>query len=751
MWGTRTTPARAAGFWIFNGMGTLVFYLAAFLSAFLLFLIQPMLSKALLPSFGGSYLVWGAAMVFFQAALLAGYIWGHRAQRWLGAARYARWHWLMLLMPFLFFPFRLEAAADTSLLPLAPAVFVRLLMIVGGPFLTLSMTSLILQRWLMISPLAARTNPYVLYSASNAGSVLALLAYPALIEPFLALETQGQLWWGGYCVLVILHAFCYPRHPLPATDAETPTGQCVPVDGRQRAAWLLLSTGSCAMLLAVTNVITFDVASVPLLWTLPLAVYLMAFVLTFRHLMWFPRWMEAAQNWAALIAVLLFLMMQLRIALPPAVAVPLHLLVLFVLCMNASARLVRTRPDGGTQLTGFYVTLATGGLCGGVLVSWVMPLLSRTLLEYILAAALILAATALADGTGTGEGRGDILKTVRRNALCILLLLAVPTATALLPAARRLPPNVLFAAAALPAALLLRRAAQRPLHGALLMTVLAATTGPFQKAAAGGHHIMALRNYYGIYNVFDRDGQRYLQHGTTQHGRQYIDPARRAEPVGYYHPSTPPAALMSAWGRQMKDIGMVGLGTGALAAYAGEGQHFTIYELDPDNLMIAERYFTYLEQSRQQGARVEFVFGDGRISLRDRKTASLDLLVIDAFNSGSIPIHLITVEAFDEYFRTLRDDGLLLLHISNKILDLAPVIYANAMAGGYYACEQSNEGYLDPDAEITVWMALSQRRERVDALKSHLFWHERRSTETSGIPPWTDRYSNILRAVRWLH
>jgi hypothetical protein len=725
-------------------MATWVFYLAAFTSAFLLFLIQPMLSKALLPAFGGSYLVWGSAMVFFQAVLLAGYVFGHAAQCRLGTERYARWHWLMLLMPFLFFPFHFDTAGHASSLPLAPAVFVRLLAMVGGPFLTLSMTSLILQRWLMISPLKARSNPYVLYSASNAGSVLALLVYPSLIEPFLGLEAQARLWWAGYALLVVLHAACYPRHPVAAQEGGD-TGSTV--TWRQRRGWFLLSMGACATLLAVTNVMTFDVASVPLLWALPLAIYLLAFVLAFQPRMWFPPWMETGLNWAALAAALLFLMMQLHITIPPAPAVFLHLSILFVLCMNSSARLVRTRPVGGEQLTGFYVILAAGGLCGSILVSWVIPLLSRTLVEYVLAVALSLLAAGLADGQPVCR---RWRKTALQAAVCAALLLAVPAIAALTPAARLLPANVLFAAVALPTALLLRYAARQPLLAALLLAMLAAGASPLQQVAAGGRSVISLRNYYGIYNVFDRDGLRYLQHGTTLHGRQYTAEERRAEPLGYYHATTPAAGLLSAWGPRLRDIGMVGLGTGALAAYAGNGQHFTVYELDPDNLAIAERFFTYLDQSRRQGTVLDFVFGDGRISLRNQKARSLDLLIIDAFNSGSIPAHLITVEALDEYFRVLRDDGLLLLHISNKVLDLAPVIYASAAATGTYACEQSNEGRLVPDAEVTSWMALSRHQDTITALKRELFWFGQDNRKTGDVKPWTDRYSNILGAVRWL-
>jgi len=745
-----------------SGMVTMAFYAAVFLSAFLLFVIQPMLTKVLLPEFGGSYLVWGSAMVFFQAVLLAGYVFGHAAQRRAGVRRYARWHGLLLLMPFAFFPFRFEAGAAVAAgLPLAPAVFWRLLVMICGPFLVLSMTSLVLQRWLMISPVRARTNPYVLYSASNAGSVLALLAYPVLIEPFFPLESQGMLWWAGYAALVLLHAVCYPWRPVSAAADAPPAHVGTGTPSRYRwLTWFMLSFGACATLLAVTNMMTFDLAAVPMLWVLPLAVYLLAFVLTFKQRMWFPRWMEAGMNWAVVAAALFYLLLQLGLTVPPAPVLLLHLLVLFVLCMNASARLVRTRPDGEEQLTGFYVALAAGGLGGSLLVSWIVPLAGTTLVEYLLAPALLLVACGLALNnqqptssvqrpTTNAQGQATSNSYRRQGVLTIGLMLLV----VLLPLVLggfRMGATLIFAMAALPVALLLRSAACRPMVTAMLLIVLACGTGPWRRFSSGGTHVAAHRNFYGIYTIFDRDGQRYLQHGTTLHGRQRRDAASDAPPVGYYHPSTPIPCLMTRWKPRFRDIGMVGLGTGALAAYAGEGARFTIYELDPDNHTLAERFFTYLEQSRQRGVRLDFVFGDGRVALRERVSSSLDLLIIDAFNSGSIPVHLLTTEAMEEYFRVLREDGLLLLHISNRVLDLAPVIYANAAVLGLHACEQSNAGAVEPDADATYWMALTRRPATVSALKKELFWYGLRETEWRGMPPWTDEYSPLSGAIRWL-
>ncbi len=763
-------------------MVTIAFYLAVFLSAFLLFVIQPMLTKVLLPDFGGSYLVWGSAMVFFQAILLAGYIFGHAVQRRAGVRRYARWHGWLLLLPFAFFPFRFETAGLVAAaigLPLAPAVFWRLLGMISAPFFVLSMTSLVLQRWLMISPVRARANPYVLYSASNAGSVLALLAYPVAIEPFFAIETQGMLWWGGYAVLVLLHGACYPWRPVAAVlDTTASRAEGGSVTWSRRLTWFMLSLGACATLLAVTNMMTFDLAAVPMLWVLPLAVYLLAFVLTFKQQMWFPRWMESGMNWTVVLAALFYLLQQLGLTVPPAPVLLLHLLVLFVLCMNASARLVRTRPESEDDLTGFYVALAAGGLGGSLLVSWGVPLVSTTLVEYLIAPALLLAACGLADGSGicgkTDDNRKSRkLKVESRNSSNVQLpafnvqrptpscsvwwqgaftvgLMLLVVLFPLLLGGLRLSATLLFALAALPVALLLRSAARRPMTAALLLAVLACGTGTWQRFSTGGTRVAAHRNFYGIYTIFDRDGQRHLQHGTTLHGRQYRDAARASIPLGYYHPSTPAADVMTRWQPRLRDIGMVGLGTGALAIYAGEGARLTIYELDPDNHTLAEQYFTYLEQSRQRGAQLDFVFGDGRVALRGRTAGSLDLLIIDAFNSGSIPVHLITTEAFELYFRVLREDGLLLLHISNRVLDLAPVLYATAAALGLHACERSNAGAVEPDADETYWMALSRHPATVNALKMEAFWGGRQESEWAGTAPWTDRYSHVSGAIRWL-
>jgi len=747
------------------------FQAAVFLSAFLLFQVQPMLSKALLPGFGGSYLVWGAAMVFFQGMLLAGYAFSHAMQHRLGVRRYALLHLVLLLLPLVFFPFDFDrlATAGGAGAP-APRVLLILLLTAGAPFFMLSTVSLVLQRWLAASTLPARHNPYVLYAVSNAGSVLALLTYPVLVEPLVDLPRQGMVWWIGYAMLWLLHAgalaVAHRRSAGPTDDASecgvaTGAGMATVVvtPGEAAAAseaatggvarWMLLSAAGCATLLAVTNVLTFDVAAVPFLWVLPLALYLTAFIVTFKARMWFPRAASAAFYWVVPCGVLLHLTGLLRMTLSPAVMLSAHLCILFVVCWNCAAGLVASRPAEEARLTAFYLALAAGGLAGSLVVSWVVPLLSSTLVEYPLALALACGAVGLVGGLPARPPRRAVIAGVAATAGVALVLLVLPRLVAAIVRVETLLPTALTVALGLPLVLLLRSARARPLRLALLTTVFCVAGIWSDQPGVRVHTVLRLRNYYGIYRVYDRDGIRHLQHGTTQHGRQHLDPERAGVPLGYYHPSTPIAEALAHPPLAKQRIAMVGLGAGALAAYLGEGQHMTIYEIDPDNRAIAEAYFDYLAQGRRQGAAIDFVTGDGRVRLREQPAESYDLLILDAFSSGSIPVHLLTVEAFAEYLRVLRPGGAVLLHVSNQVLDLLPVVYSNAAALDVRVCEISNAVRPHPEAERTDWAALTHSEATYKVLRQELGWWRRRPPSAGWPRPWTDRYSNLFGAMLW--
>ncbi|MBN2300898.1 MAG: hypothetical protein JXN60_00145 [Lentisphaerae bacterium] len=746
-------------FWIFDiydaGMRKIWgYYAAIFLSAFLLFQIQPLTSKALLPVFGGSYLVWGASMVFYQGMLLVGYIYAHAMQRWLGVVRYSRFHWILLIAPTAMFPFRFERfASGAEGVPLVAAVFILLFVSVSLPLLTLSTTSVLLQRWFSISHSEGSRNPYVLYSASNLGSMLGLLSYPVIVEPFFSLDFQGYVWWIGYALMVLIHLSCVPSRASKEDrrmEAVESAG-IARVDIKMRVVWFALSASACASLIAVTNIITFDVASVPFLWVLPLSVYLFAFVVAFKRKMWFPAWLQTGVYWALIVGALMYLMSQLRLAIPGWVSITIHLTILFVVCLNCCAALVRVKPTDARLLTMFYLMVAFGGFFGSLSVTWCMPLVSPTLVEYPLSFALVMLSLALAnDALGAVWRRSSIVETAICLTLGVLALTLLPWMLNRFFAMDEDRMRIALIIIAVPVALVLLKLVNKSLQFGIVLVAMSLAFAWTEQLYVGADSVVRHRNFYGVYKVYDKGNMRYLQHGTTLHGREYTQGPKAGIPLSYFHPSTPAGLILTCNKFFFRDIGMIGLGTGALASYAGEGQRFTVYELDHDNLHIADKNFTYLRTARNKGADLRFVFGDGRISLRKEQSDSLDLIIIDAFNSGSIPVHLLTVEAFQEYFRVLRKNGLLLLHVSNKVLDLAPVVYSNALKLNLFVCEQTNIGNCHPDADDTIWMAASEDEAVIDVLRLHLRWWKRFGSDDSLPRAWTDRYSNIIGVmIRW--
>jgi hypothetical protein len=733
---------------------TWLYYSAAFLAAFLLFQIQPMASKSLLPLFGGSYLVWGSCMVFFQGMLLIGYLYAHVIQRWVGVFTYSRLHWLILLVPLVFFPFDFSRFADSvASRPLAFNVFWFLFSTVSVPVIVLSTASLILQRWLSVSSLPQRENPYALYAVSNLGSMLALLTYPVLVEPFFNLKLQGLVWWSAYLVFVLLHILCMPeRAGAGEKEKVIPPGR---VPAANVIQWLMLGAAGCVLLLAVTNVITLDIASVPFLWVLPLSVYLLSFVLTFKRNLWYPQWMERILPWSMIFGMLLYLMTQLRLALPAWLAIIMYLFILFVICLSCNARLVEIKPGNAVHLTSYYLLIAAGGFLGSALVSWVMPLVSKSLVEYPLA--FVFAGAALAAGVKRPADQDarltarSMFATFSSLAFIVLALTFIPWWAGRFLGVSGEHGGLVFILIAVPVAVILRLNTNQPLRFCLILLTAAIAMFWTEDNLVGAGRVINLRNFYGIYKVFDVGNIRYLKHGTTQHGRQYLSGLKTETPLAYYHPTTPAAEVLQSHAFRFHRIGMVGLGTGALASYTGKNQKFVVYELDPDNLKLAKDNFTYLGIAERKGAGLTYVFGDGRVSLGKEEPASLDLLIIDAFNSGAIPVHLLTVEAFEVYLRAVGRDGLVLLHVSNKVLNLIPVVYSNAQSVAAAACEKDNAGSLNPDADETYWMALTRNPATHEILIRKMGWKEKNLSPNQIPKPWTDQISNILGAMLRQH
>lgn len=690
-------------------------------------------------------------MAFFQALLIVGYGWAHWAQRRFGVRHYGHWHFLLLLTPLLFIRADCVPTARQDA-PLFLEVIRLLTISAGAPFLALSTTSLILQRWLAGSALPQRSNPYVLYAASNAGSILALLSYPALVEPLAPLGVQWKMWWAMYAALIALHLFCLPG----GLKKRSPSGEHVReirahAPARHYAVWLTLSAAGCAMSLAVTNAITFDVVSLPLFWTLPLTVYLLTFVLLFKRNPWNPAWLQRSFDWAVLGAALIYLLMQLRMTFPLALQLLMQLALLFVICMRVHGWLAESRPRDGRLLTSYFVTMSVGGFLGSLIVSWIVPLAFSTLAEVPLALMLAAGGAMLyrtwipASGDGADKPKSC---AIAKTAGWGMLMAAGLTLAPLTGRLAHLPIEAIAGLCALPLATAIRAAAGRPGRLLVCLTIFALAIPWTGQLAEGEHGVVRLRNYYGLYKIFDQEGIRYLQHGSTEHGRQFLDPVEAATPLAYYHPSTPLPSLMIADPLHAKEIAMIGLGAGAVAAYLEPGQHLTVYELDRDNLPVAEDYFSYLRIGRDRGGKIDFVFGDGRIKLREAPDGAYDMLIIDAFSSGAIPAHLLTVEAMGEYFRTLKPGGVLLFHTSNKYVDLEPLIASLARESGLAAAAGTNLGKVDPLADLTFWTALSREPETLEPLIGGLGWRRLPNAPGQNLPrPWTDHYSNLVGLI----
>lgn len=720
---------------------TWLYYFGVFLGSFLLFQIQPMISKAILPEFGGSYLVWAVCVTFFQAVLLLGYFYSHFMQRWLGMYKYARWHWILLLLPFIVFPFRFDNLSsfvqNKSLIITIPWI---LIVNVGLPFLILSTVSIIFQCWFYMSDLPGRDNPYVLYGASNAGSLLALLTYPVIFEPLFNLKQQGYLWWAGYCVLFVLHIFCMPKSNNRGEKETIKDVSAVKVTTKDVWGWFFLSAAGCFSLLAVTNLITFDIASVPLLWVLPLSIYLLTFVLTFKRNSWYPRWIKTALFWAVSVGVVIYLMSLLRLGLPYLFILFVHLSILFIICLNCHGRLNQIKPVNVKNLTAFYLIISIGGFFGSFFVSTVIPLISNSLIEYPGSFFLVYFAMAISYGFKNKITKFKALPVVVYMILAGLSLTLLPW---ILNNFLNLSARVIFVFIAIILVLIFTCVNRKPWAISFVLLAIILTSQWTEELSMGSSIVAKIRNFYGIYRVYNINNKRYVQHGTTLHGSQYLK-SNANIPLSYYHPTTPVGKLLLENPFNFKNIGMVGLGTGALAAYFGVDQTLTVYELDPDNLKIAENYFTYLNISKKKGVEIKFIFGDGRVLLRQAEKNSYDLLIIDAFNSGSIPVHLLTVEAIKEYFRVLKQEGLLLVHISNRVVNLKPIIYSAASELGLYACDNDNSGQVDPDADFTSWMAIYKDKQNFFLLHKRFRWVSRQDEKAMIKHPWTDQYINLF-------
>ena len=671
----------------------LLFAGTIFSSAFLLFLVQPLIAKQILPWFGGSAAVWAICMVFFQVTLLGGYAYADWIARHLAPRRQVLVHLVLLAASLTFLPilasFQWKPPGDAD-----PTLWILGLLVatIGLPYFLLSTTGPLIQSWVARSLMG--TQVYRYFSLSNLASLLALVSYPFLLEPRTALVTQAYTWSGVYALFTLLcagSALYFMRHvhrlpPEPHARTHEIEGDWDP-GPRDYLFWLGLSAMGSWLLLAVTNHITQNVAAIPFLWLLPLSLYLLTFVLCFESDRWYRRgWFLPAA--AAFLLLCAYGLQDSSIGVSIKVAIPVYALGLFVLCMFLHGELARLRP-GPRHLTRFYLMLSLGGALGGVSVALVAP---RVLPGYY--------------------------------ELGIGLVFTALLAMAVLRPSRSL--RGLAAGLAVLCAYFLYVQVADDLEGTRRIA----------------------RNFYGTLLSLDtqrpdpRDQVRQLYHGSIKHGEQYLAPDRRLEPTTYYGPSSGVGRAIAATKPEGKRVGLIGLGAGTLAAYGRPGDLYRFYEINPQVIDFAQGEFSFMRESQ---ARIESVLGDARLSLEREPPQGFDVLAVDAFSGDSVPVHLITAEAMDLYLHHLAEDGILAFHLTNRFLWLPPVVDEIARAKGLAAVLIHDEAE-GTNLRRTDWMLVARRPQVLDAPEIREAVTE--LVRIPGLRPWTDDFNNLFQVLR---
>jgi hypothetical protein len=717
-----------------------LFTAAIFLGSSLLFLVQPMFAKLLLPRMGGSSSVWNTCVLFFQTMLLLGYVYAHVSTKWLGVKRQAAVHLVVLLLPFAVLP--LSAGAATPSADDNPVLWLlgTMTMTVGVPFFVVSTSAPLLQRWFGTFPVASAKDPYFLYSASNLGSMLALLGYPFLLEPAIGVRSQAIVWTGGYALLVLLTAGCAwmvrECATAPVADehhvAAAPTA---PVTARQRLDWVTLSFVPSSLMLGVTNHVSSDIAAVPLMWVLPLALYLLTFVLAFAHREIIPRQLLIR----ALPPLVFVCLLTVFLSINSAWFIPLHLVTFFCAALLGHRELAARRPHVA-HLTEFYIWMSLGGMFGGLFNTLVAPQIFATILEY----PVVLAVAALLRPAPRTTKNPEPLAVVVGVALIVLatgcyLILGSPKEDwigRLLAIMVGLSLPIVFA----------RRARAFGLVAVSFVIVIA-----LGKPATAGRVLFVGRSFFGMHKVIEGpDGTyRLLQHGSTVHGRQQLA-GSECRPTSYYVPESPIGHLFTTRQGRIDRVGIIGLGSGGLACYAEAGERWTFYEIDPlvDAIARNPSYFTQLQNSK---GTIDVVLGDGRITLQQAPTAAYDLLILDAFSSDAIPLHLLTREALQLYLSRLAPEGVIALHISNRYLNLEPMLAGLVRQEGLHGVARVDDNVSAEEIAKgrlgSHWIMLARRADLLASLDASHGW--RVPAADARVRPWTDDYSNILSVLTY--
>ncbi|PKK90464.1 MAG: hypothetical protein CVV64_08855 [Candidatus Wallbacteria bacterium HGW-Wallbacteria-1] len=706
--------------------------IAVFLSSFTIFAMELGAAKALLPTFGGSYLVWGTCLIFFQAVLFLGYAGVHMATRLIGHRALTILHSLLALLSLSFLPLAIrqwDSAGSEHL-----TIILTLAVSVGIPFLLLSTTSPLVQFW---TSTKKEKESYHLFSWSNSGSLAGLLSYPLILERVTGIEGQFKL----FTVLFILWIIIMIPMALSHFMATGRKSASAPVHDNEAEihehsfnwVWLCSPILANAMMLTITNLLVWDMVSIPLMWVLPLAIFLVTFILNFRTKPIHSILMDRLFHLSLIAMLLIHMATRLDFDLP---ALPLrftYLMILFFVCMKCQRMLYISRPQCRESLFGYYSAMALGGIIGTALISFFLPLATNTLTEVPLS----IAATALITMIWDRRNPVSLQGNRWRDGIILTLVISLLLSAAQINQSAEGPPMIITGGAIAALALLLGRqkeARWAVAVGAVLFLLISSQTG--SRGSFGRQILFQTRNFYGIHRVIARQDQRILQHGSTFHGRQYTDKARESIPLSYYHRTTPLGKVFTNPVGSLNRCALIGLGTGALTTYQKSGQHWTWLELDPEVVKIAEKWFTYLSMAR---GKIDFVTGDARITLRKQPEKSMDLITVDAFSGDSIPVHLLTMEAMKEFWSRCGDNGLVLYHISSRYFNLEPVLAAAASTLDLKAMILIAQDGVAEDADPCRGFAVFSSQLWQERLKSLGF-----REAVAGPTQWTDDYASIL-------
>ena len=728
----RSIPIRA----------TFSFFAAAlFTSAYLLFWLQPLIGKMLLPLLGGAPSVWNTCMLFFQTLLLAGYAYALFLSQRFRLRNQALIHIVLVLGAALFLPFAISDRMLSSLPTQGNPTFWLLgvlLVTVGFPFFILSATAPLLQRWFSHSSHSSAKDPYFLYAVSNAGSMLSLVAFPFLLEPTFDLRQQSLYWAVGYVILAVLIGCC------AAILREKSSREAVPIEvpieekltNKRRLRWIILAFIPSSLMLGVTTYIATDVASMPLIWIIPLSLYLLTFILAFANKQ------LISLRLATLIVPAGIVLLGAVTILKPSISVwlviALHLAVFFLVGFICHRRIALDRPSV-SKLAEYYLCISVGGVLGGIVNALLAPLVFSVPLEYPIV--FILACMMLPVVTGSFWSRTWL--KVAFPTLMLLFTVGLALTVPKLINDPKVSDGLVLCLPLLACYLVASR------HGVIFgLSILAIMIGSYHYLNSGGNTLITKRNFFGVWKVVSVENDNYhrLQHGSTTHGGQYVDPDKKCTPAAYYYKTGPLGQFFDVYNARpiSSQVAVIGLGAGSLVTYSTNRQLWDFYEIDPAIVQIAQdnRYFTFLSDCSAAAHRI--ILGDARLRLREAPDSHYGLLILDAFSSDSVPAHLVTSQAMDLYLSKLAPDGLMVFHISNRYLNLEPLVSGLSQEKGLSALIRHDREF---DASIakypSSWVVIGRSDAALGKLVSDSQWRR-----LNGNVLWTDDFSNIFSLIK---